>query len=426
MPRFRLILTPAGCAVFGIALFILIRSLVNRNAYEIVLSCGILLLLLVFGIIGGWKSQKLKAMEPTWKTPHPMTANTNDVLANEETQVTGLESSLPLFFRLHFLVRGRFSPCNEKDSCSVFVETSVPRGETSAYLPLDFPMSGTFQGDGYCRLRDIFGLFSFSCGTAHNRTIKVRSAPCFGKEIHINAQSGAEDRRSKPSADEERYYMREYTPGDRFRDINWKSSDKIDTLITRISMDNQEKINRIEVHFRNYISENLKDKNGKITLEALWLLDRTKARLAYFLRSLMELNSSFIFDVHTAQNNWEIENKDDLEAFLEELACITFLPPLNETLQTGVGDMYVFSTACDVGLPTFLLANSQRAVNLFIVQPEDLTKRSRDSQLKNTAAVSKKSDTEIENLRFSNFTFKGCNPPLRWFLGTKIKPLAVQ
>jgi hypothetical protein len=269
-------------------------------------------------------------------------------------------------------------------------------------------MSGVFQGDGYCQLRDIFGIFSFSCGLPHNRTIKIRSAPCLGKEIRINAQSGAEDRRSKPSVDEKRYYMREYTPGDRIRDINWKSSDKIDTLITRISMDNQEKINRIEIHFRNYKSE---EKGQKTSLEALWLLDRAKARLAYFLRSLMELSSSFLFDVTTAQGNWEIEDQDDLEVFLDELAGFSFLSPQSEPIVTkGAGDMYVFSTACDIGLPGFILMNNPRPITVFIIQPSE------------KIAV----NPEVEILCLNDFTFNGCEPDLRWFAGSKVKPLGVQ
>ncbi|MCL2443270.1 MAG: DUF58 domain-containing protein, partial [Treponema sp.] len=268
MPRFRFVFTPVGAAVLVISILMLVRALLNRNSYEIVIFSFALLLLLVLGVIGEWKSRKLKIMEPGWKPPFPMTASSKLASAfaagvddaaeiSKMTQVSGLESKIPLFFRQHFYVRGRLFPGGAgfsselKGGCSVLVETSIPRGNTSAQLPLDFPMSGIFFGDGYCKLRDIFGFFSFPCGIPQRRTVKIRCSPCFGKNIKINAKSGAEDRRYKPSADEERYYMREYSPGDRLRDINWKSSEKIDTLITRISNDNQEKVSRIEVHFRN-------------------------------------------------------------------------------------------------------------------------------------------------------------------------------
>ena len=426
-----LVFTPVGCIVLFFTLFILIRSLITRNVYEIVLASGFLFLLLILGITGFWKSRKLKTMNPAWKPPFPFTAQFGQYgklnifgavgSLQKETCITGLESSIPLFFRFHYFIHGRFFPggCsnseqpagnNKKkfsDSCSFFAGTSVPRGDTSAELLLDFPMSGTFNGDGFCLLRDIFGFFSFSCGLSQSNTVNIRSAPCFGKKIHINAQAGAEDRRNKPSADEERYYMREYTPGDRLRDINWKSSDRIDTLITRISTDNQERINRIDVYFRNYCLVN--------SFEALWLLDRAKARLTYFLRSLMEQNSSFIFDVRTAQGSWEIANLDELDNFLEELSGLSFSPLKNESvidMQKKTGELYVFSTACDAGLPGFLLTCNPRPVTLFISQP----------QINKTESAGDNSETEI--LHIKSFIQNGLTPSPGWFRKT-VKPLAV-
>jgi len=441
--RFRPIFSPAGFIVFIISLVILIRSLLNRNPYEIVIASVVLFLMLVLFVIGMWKSRKLKNAETGWKPPFPMTAN-----AGEDTQITDLDASIPLFFRLHFLARGQFFPCGAASSgaassgaasspssqggaasrrggCRVSVETSIPRNDTSARMLLDFPISGVFYGEGFCQLRDIFGFFTFACGHPQKKTLNVRSAPCYGKQTYINAQSGAEDRRNKPASDVERYHMREYTPGDRFRDINWKSSDKIDTLITRISTDNQEKISRIEVHLRNFTSvstvlnisrADVNVSHGVFSLEALWLLDRAKSRLAYFLRTLMEQNSSFIFDVRTANSSYEIENMDDLDAFLEELAGVSFMPLRHEAGSApGAGDIYVFSTACDFGLSSFLLANSQRPVTLFLLQPPDKTLKA-----------------DVETLRISHFSVNGCAPPARWYLPLragrsreKIKPLKV-
>ena len=430
--RFQFIFSPVGCAVLIISLTGLARSLFLRNSYEIVIFSAALLLMLVLGIIGAWKTWKFKTMEAGWKPPFPMTAR-----SGEETDITGIDprvsgSAIPLFFRLHFFIKGRFFPSGgfaagkadtakaAGDSCAVLVETSVKRGETSAKIPLDFPMSGIFRGDGFCQLRDIFGFFSFNCGRRQQSTVMVRSFPCFGKEPVIKAQTGAEDRRSKPSVDEERYYMREYTPGDRFRDINWKSSEKIDSLITRISTDNQEKITRMEVHLRNYSHES--------SLEALWLLDRAKAQLSYFIRTLLEQNSSFIFDVHSAGKSWEIEDMKDMEEFFEELAGLSFLPFKNEVLSgLNKGDIYVFSTACDTGLQSFLIANSQRPVSLFLIQPADFKN---ENEKYKTAGIEKPDMSEVkiktEVLRLRDFSAMGCGVHPRWFTRGKLKSLGVQ
>ena len=415
-PRFRPVFTPIGAALLVLALVILARSLYARNSYEMLISCVVLLIMLILGLAGWRRARKLTLLEPGWKPPFPMTAN-----AGEETLITGLGSPLPFFFRLHFVVRGKFSP-NSGAACPMFAETSVSRGEETARLEMDFPMSGIFQGRGCCKLRDIFGLYSFPCGITLQRTINVRSAPCFGKKTPINAQSGAEDRKTKTSTNEERFYMREYTPGDRLRDINWKSSDKIDALITRISPDNQEKVSRIEIYFRNYGPE-------MPSLEALWLLDRAKARLSYFLRSLMDENSSFIFSIHFAVNSgansdWEVEDSEDLEDFLEVLAGLSFVPPKNEGIvSAGTGDMYVFSTACDKGLPGFLLASHPRPVSLFIVQPK---RQIVNKELKKEGDKNKTlKRPDHETLYKRSFPAKGCALLPRWLSKTKINPMNV-
>ena len=437
MPRFRLFFTPAGLIILVIALVILIRSLLARNAYEIMISSGALLFLLVIAVIGFWKSKKLKTLEAGWKPPFPSVAN-----ADEETMITGLGEKVPLFFRLHFIVRGHFYPCAVPSGgnrrSAVLAETSVSRGEAAARLSLDFPMSGVFRGDGFCRLKDIFGFYSFSCGIPQDRIINVRSSPCFGKDYHVNAQSGAEDKRNKTSSDEERYYMREYTPGDRFRDINWKSSEKIDALITRISPDNQEKVSRIEVILRNYCPAK------QPSLEALWLLDRAKARLSHFLRSLMEQQASFIFHVRTASGSWEIEDEEDLDAFLEELAGVSFsfdnLQSMENLLPSQ--ELYVFSTACDAGLPSFILACHPRPVSLFLVQPLSDNRKgfsrfasTREKPAERKSVLGEKPlpaagtvpKKETETLKKRDFPAKGCFPyNVRWFFGGGVKQLGVQ
>jgi hypothetical protein len=246
---------------------------------------------------------------------------------------------------------------------------------------------------------------SFSCVLLSKQTLKVRSAPGTAKSLRIEALSGAEDRRVKTSSDEERYYMREYAPGDRFRDINWKSSERIDTLITRISPDNQEKVTRIEVHFRNY---------GPIrpTIEELWLLDRAKARLAWFLRSVKDEKASFVFHVQAAGAIWELKDMEEIEAFLEELAALPFSPSQNEELPGSVqgrGEIYVFSTACDTSLPSFLLAHQTQALTLFIVQ-----------------SISQEKKEECACLRLRDFPAGGSIPLARWFYPRKKRLLGVR
>ncbi|MDR2485787.1 MAG: DUF58 domain-containing protein [Treponema sp.] len=394
--RFQSVFTPVGFASVAAALAVLIRSLSARNVYEIVLVTALLVLWLILYITGAWGSRRLAALEPGWKAPIPLIANTG-----EETLVTGFDMQVPWFFRLHFIVKGRFFPAGSPQGCPVRMETSVTPGTGTARLGLSFPMSGVFHGKGFCLLRDIFGFFSFPCGVLQRRSLTVQSAPCLKKAVPIDARSGAEDRRNKSTADEERYYMREYAPGDRFRDINWKSSDRIDTLITRISPDNQEKISRIEVYFRNFGPTD-QSPQTRASLQDLWLLDRAKARLARFLRTVKEEQSAYIFSVRTAQDIWEIRDQDELELFLEGLASLPFSPPINENRFSAAqeGAAYVFSTACDAGLPAFLLARQPKPVFLFFVR----------------SAAPKTPADAIERLYLRDFPVKGCIPVPWWLV----------
>jgi hypothetical protein len=269
-------------------------------------------------------------------------------------------------------------------------------------------MSGVFHGEGACRLRDILGFFSFPCGLVQHRSLAVQSSPCLSKPFRIDAHSGAEDRRNKTANDEERYYMREYAPGDRFRDINWKSSGRIDTLITRISPDNQEKVSRIEVYFRNYLSTGkaLRGKGLHAGLEDLWLLDRAKARLAQFLRAVKAEQAAYVFNIRAAQRSWDIKDQDELDRFLEELASLPFVSSRNDGM-TGTlgevpplapGELYVFSTAADGGLPAFLLARQALPVYVFFSRPP----------------VPGSSPETVEKLRIRDFAANGFIPAPQW------------
>jgi hypothetical protein len=418
--------TFTGFAVIVFSLGILIHSLYIRNAYEILVSSVITVLWILLFAFGSWYAGKL-ALEPGWKTPHPFTALPvrdralpSGANTLEKTVVSGLDCKVPWFFRLYLVVEGRFFPAGSASSCHAVIETAVPRGSRSAELDLSFPMSGVFQGECGSCLKDIFGVFSFRCGIKNERTLNILSAPVEKKVFYVDPLSGAEDRKTKTASDEERYYMREYTPGDRLRDINWKSSDRIDTLITRISPDTNEKVCRIEIYFRNYGP-------ASPSLEELWLLDRAKANLSRFLRSLKEKEDAFVFVVHTANFTRELKDSQSIEDFLEELAGVPFsqgtqmYPFENE----NPGEIYVFSTACDQTLPAFLLACHElvscktRRVSLFMIEPAPSIKGKG-----RTRGDSARQKTEkLETLFVRDFVSSGCVPSRKWFGKRKPKAL---
>jgi hypothetical protein len=162
--------------------------------------------------------------------------------------------------------------------------------------------------------------------------------------------------------------MREYAPGDRFRDINWKTSERLATLITRISPHTQEKTKLIYLSFRNYGP-------GKGLL-ASWLLDRTKARLAVFLRTLKEEHPEFIFHISTATGERTVQSIEEIEAFLDELAAMGFQPAAGLPAQTeDRAELYLFSTSCDTALAPLLVSRGENRSHLFITVPARGTDR---------------------------------------------------
>ena len=418
--------TLPGCAVFIISLIILIRSLSDKNIYEILLSVTALVFFTILFFTGKWTRRRLAELEPLLKPPFPLGA-----ASGEDWIVMCGHKRLPLFFRLHVCVRGRFFPQgrgkeNESHGGSaVFLESPFAGGSDTASFTLRFPLGGLFTGETYLKLRDIFGFFSFKCGIKAVQSLKIRNAVCRAEPFVIRALSGAEDRRIKTSSDEERYYMREYTPGDRLRDINWKSSERIDTLITRVSPDNQEKITRIEVFFRSYGPPNP-------GIGDLWLLDRAKARLIWFLRSVKEEMASYIFLVHTANETRELKDTDEIEDFGGELAVMPFsqdqsAEPQGETPSGGRGEIYIFSTACDSELPAFLLARQGQPITLFLVQtPLDENAYS-ISSVELIGKKNHKPEESMENqgdfLRLREFPAAGFIPPPSYFLPQKVRHL---
>lgn len=371
--RFFRCFKAGGLFVFVAGLGIGVRGLAYRDPYEIVLAGIALVVWLALFFAGFLGSKRLASLTPGWLAPLPLVAGGGGAAH----VITGLGAGVPYFFRLHFVVRGNFFP---GPGSRFFVSAEAGGGGAETSLSLNFPMSGIFHGRGGCRLRDVFGFFSFPCGPVLHRSLPVQPAPWHRKAVlRVDPFSGAEDKQSRSQTDEERYYMREYSPGDRFRDINWKSSERLATLITRISPHTREKTKLIYLAFRNYGP-------GK-GLFPFWLLDRTKARLALFLRTLKAEHPEFIFHISAAGGQWMVQSVEEIESFLDELAGMGFQPP-ESGLEPGAGagpdadstggaggaagsELYVFSTSCDTALASVLASRGERISHLFVTVPAE-------------------------------------------------------
>lgn len=245
------------------------------------------------------------------------------------------------------------------------VNPSQVPGEITGTLPI--ALGGQFQGHGYRTLRDIFGMVRFPLPPVLHRTFAVLSAPSRKQiQLRLDPSLGVEEKRTLRSADEERYFMREYAPGDRFRDINWKTSSRLAFLVTRIAPQAQEKTRILPVAFRCFGP-------SKPDLLAVWALDRCKAWLFQFLWTVRREHPEFILRITTPFSEDEISTDEDTERFCEEIVGYSYRSLEEEerfaSLVTTQEEVFVFSTSYDGGLSRFLGGRFDHLTHLYVTAP---------------------------------------------------------
>jgi uncharacterized protein (DUF58 family) len=199
-------------------------------------------------------------------------------------------------------------------------------------------------------VRDVFGLTRARFGEELERFLTVLPAWITPEPPRlVEPAGGFEDKSLRKASEEEKYFMREYQPGDRFRDINWKVSSRLQELITRISPVTQEKTRLLSVDFRHYRGE------GPESLESVLHLDYLKSWLLAFLRGLKSANERLQFRVRTAAGSRLLATAEDIELFAEELAGLPYQSDPGPGTEEA-GELFVFSTPFDKGLPLFLAA----------------------------------------------------------------------
>lgn len=146
------------------------------------------------------------------------------------------------FFRFCFFLEGELSVCRGISFRFIRELTSGSGSYVSDILRTEVPGGFTLEAKAF--IRDIFGFTRTAAGNKICFKCCFPPAVCDFKTGSPDEYRGSGKENIKRGSGEERYYMREYIPGDRERDINWKSSGKSDSLFTRISpmIDDEERI----------------------------------------------------------------------------------------------------------------------------------------------------------------------------------------
>jgi hypothetical protein len=346
-------LTLAGTLVAAAAFYLLGRGLALANPYAVFLALLAVVVLAVLILAGRLQAAACARRQFQWDSSGPLIARHPAA----EQAIHAPELRLLPFFRVQF----RFSA-----SLSVGRGAAVRLACTLSFsaagqhpLPLYLPLCGELAARGRFSVRDLFGLSRALFGEEPERSLTVLPAWITPEPPRlVEPAGGLEDKSLRKASEEEKYFMREYQPGDRFRDINWKVSGRLQQLITRISPVTQEKTRLLAVDFRHYREP------GPESLETVLHLDFLKSWLLAFLRGLKAGNERLQFRVRTGAGSELLTTMEEIERFAEQLAGLRYQGDPGPGAEEA-GELFVFSTPFDKGLPLYLAARPQARAQVF-------------------------------------------------------------
>ena len=345
-------MTAAGTALLAAAVFLLGVGYARNNPYLVFLAAAAFFLLIVCILLGVLQARKLKQADAVWDSREPLYAGRAGTA--EGFEIRGFRSWF--FFRIHAVLTGRLEIGH-----GVFFRVlrhGSFTGENPAEVPLHFTLSGTYRGEASFSVRDVFGLtrsYSFSLF----RELPVQP-PLLDEDVlvRIDSSGGEDDKQKKKSSDEDKYYMRDYIPGDRIRDINWKASSRVGELFTRISPVTEEETRYLFIELRHY-------KDGPDTLRSQAHLEALKRWLLSFLWQLKQTMPEYRCEVKSSRGKFTVETETDIRHLSLLLSGLFFeSDPGEPPAPEGSGDTYIFSTVLDKRITAAVSAYTGRTVTL--------------------------------------------------------------
>ena len=350
-------LTISGTILLVLSLYLVGRSFATSNPYGFLLSASALVFLLVFSVLSRLQAGLLDGRGAEWDSSAPQYARVDC----EHTLLLEKARSWP-FFRIHFILSGPMR-IGRGAVLHHYREVST-RGGRSVRFRLTLPLCGQLKARGRFVVKDMFGLTRARFGEGHERLLPVRPALLSDRRFpDVEALDGLEEKSKIKQSDVERYFMREYIPGDRIRDINWKASSRISELVTRIAPVTQEKTRVISVILRSF-----RRRRGE-TAASVAHLNHLKSWLFLFLKSIKHDRPEYQFRVTIGDDVFHLESEEDVEAFGLELSGRFFQnPPPDRGVDAAAqltGEAFIFTTPYDDSLPVFLRALSGSNAYIF-------------------------------------------------------------
>jgi hypothetical protein len=348
-------LTFLGSLLAAVSVYLLGMGYAYKNPFSLFLGMLGLFLLILFAVLGRVQANRLEKQQVSWESYEPVFAGRKG--AHHRFDVPGERAFF--FYRYHFTITGDLR-VGKTVRLWYYRENSFPGGG-GMEIPLLFPLCGVFFARGRASVKDIFGLSRARFLGELEREIPVQPTLLKEKrEVSVQATGGEDSKQKRKTSDEEKYYMRDYIPGDKFRDINWKASTKLNDIFTRISPVTQEKMKIIHVDFRHYKKEPAE------SLESIYHLHYIKNWLISFLWNSKRDHPEYQFHLSTGEGTVLLESEDDIKRFSMYVPKIFYQHSPAALRETGgVERLFVFSTPFDEGLNGYLRRFSNIPVTVF-------------------------------------------------------------
>ena len=352
--------TFSGTALFLFSVYLLGAGYGQRNYITLFLSVIALGFLTVLYILGRIQVFRFRDKNLTWKVPPYIYAGSE----SRDLLLYGDSGKTFLFYRIHIslIIRQKI------DNRAFFrlYKEEIFTGEGEAVFPLSMTVCGQAELKGQCRIGDIFGLTRNRFGKTVLHKLGVLPSMLRDKGRKISIEGGSETKSRQKDSDEEKYYMRDYIPGDRLRDINWKASSRSSDLFTRISPVSQEKSRTLFIDFRHYSGTGPADQDTGSSKTRIYHLDYIKRWLFTFLWRTKRADPSFRFDIITGKGRTVLQEEDDLIKLAYQMGGLFYQKDPGFFHQPGeTEEIYIFTTPYDLSFPRVLTEYAGLSLHLF-------------------------------------------------------------
>ena len=325
------------------------------NFYALLIAIPLLFSITIQVVFIRLWALRQREVEVIWDSNHNLRARS----AESELSLKLSASAVPYFFRYHLLIHAILKVGKEANFYYFQEFASSAAGEVRAGLY--FPLCGSLSIKTRLLVRDILGLSRTRLGPRQQRKFKVRP-PTLTDRSSLPRHSAAsmESRQHQKQAEEDKYYMREYIPGDRLKDVNWKASLRVGELITRISPQSPEQSPLLYVELRNL---SYTDRDTPLSLLHLNIL---KSWLYSFVLQMRSENPKYRFLFASAEREDMLDTDSDIENFALSLADLPYVQKSHWTVRgPAVLEKFIFTSSFDPSLK--MIAQERAKCHVFQV-----------------------------------------------------------